>query len=626
MGDANRRAVVGVDPAAHAHGLLLKSERVDTRLLEQGEKLGRDAGGEVGTIVRAEIQIHITADAGGFEHASLDDLEGVQLTQQRPVGSADGVERVRPDAAPGVAGFPFEGEHVGRQRPVVVERIDPRHAGPQHLTLHPQAVIAIEMGEETAMAVDAPPGGAKLDPPAGHERVEGVACGTGERPRLESRPPEGELRRLRAHQPHLAHAVDVVVQHHRVAVDDFGDLCRAQLGRGGGSCAGGGERGDDQRQRQAQGAAFKPQGSDPSSTCGVAASERFRRKGFETQRRLSHESHIFYVIPEAERTGGMDARYHRNDLFPDIEPYATGMLQLDHRHVMYWEQSGNPKGLPVVFLHGGPGAGAAAAHRRFFDPRTYRIIVFDQRGCGRSIPHADLADNTTQHIVDDMEALRRHLGIRRWLLFGGSWGSTLALAYGIRWPERCSGFILRGVFLGTRREVDWFLYGMGTIFPEAWRAFSGALPAGERHDLLHAYYRRLVDADPTVHHPAAAAWSRYETVCSNLMPRTDEQIGGSDAASLALARIEAHYFVNDVYLRDGPLLDAVHTLHAIPASIVQGRYDMVCPIVTADALARAWPQASYTVVPDAGHSAMEPGIRSALVRATEAMKGRFGAL
>jgi proline iminopeptidase len=321
----------------------------------------------------------------------------------------------------------------------------------------------------------------------------------------------------------------------------------------------------------------------------------------------------------------MDARYHRNDLYPDIAPYDSGMLPVDSRHSLYYEQSGNPRGLPVVFLHGGPGAGAAAAHRRFFDPKVYRIVIFDQRGCGRSTPHADIVDNTTQHLIRDMEALRRHLGIDRWLLFGGSWGSTLALAYGIRHPRACLGFVLRGIFLGTAREISWFLNGIGTFFPEAARAFRNHLPESERHDLLAGYYRRLIDDDPDVHMPAALAWSRYETVCSNLIPRTEEpQNGLHDRAALALARIEAHYFINNSFLADNELLIGIEAVRALPAVIVQGRYDMVCPISSADALARTWSHARYIIVPDAGHSAMEPGIRVALVRATEMMKSRVG--
>ena len=322
----------------------------------------------------------------------------------------------------------------------------------------------------------------------------------------------------------------------------------------------------------------------------------------------------------------MDVRHYRTDLFPEIEPYASGRLPLGGSHFMYWEQAGNPRGIPVLFLHGGPGAGAAAAHRRFFDPRSYRIIIFDQRGCGRSAPRGEIADNTTWHLVADMELLRGHLNVRRWVLFGGSWGSTLALAYGVRWPQHCAGFALRGIFLGTRNEVSWFLRGMRTFFPEAWRSFAEALPESERSDLLGNYHHRLTHPDPAIHMPAAAAWSRYETVCSNLIPRLEESSAsfGGDSAALALARIEAHYFVNDVFLEDGELLNNVDRLRHIPSILIQGRYDMVCPIVTADTLARAWPEAKYVIVPDAGHSAMEPGIRAALVRATEAMKTRVG--
>ena len=320
----------------------------------------------------------------------------------------------------------------------------------------------------------------------------------------------------------------------------------------------------------------------------------------------------------------MDVNQSSFDLFPRIEPYDHGMLDLDGRHRMYWEQSGNPDGLPVVFLHGGPGAGANAAHRRFFDPSHYRIVVYDQRGAGRSRPYGLIDDNTTDHLIDDLEQLRRHLGIERWLVFGGSWGSTLALVYGIRHPESCVGFILRGIFLGRMREVDWFLHGMRMVFPEAWRRFTGFLPAAERGDLLEAYHARLMDPDPAVHLPAAEQWSGYESACSNLMvDARGVKVAGSGAGALSLARIEAHFFRNGVFIDDDYILANVERLRRHPAAIVQGRYDMVCPIVTADELARAWPEADYTVVPDAGHSAMEPGIRSALVGATEDMKRRI---
>lgn len=306
------------------------------------------------------------------------------------------------------------------------------------------------------------------------------------------------------------------------------------------------------------------------------------------------------------------------DLFPVIEPYANGMLSLDRRHRLYWEQSGNPAGVPVVFVHGGPGAGTAPAYRRFFDPRHYRIILFDQRGAGRSLPTAEIADNTTPHLVADMEALRRHLGVAAWLVFGGSWGSTLALAYGQEFPERCLGFVLRGVFLFRRDEVEWFLHGMGRLFPEAGRRFVGHIPSAERDDLLGAYYRRLTDPDPAIHGPAAEIWCWYEESCSRLVPRPCAPgEGRSLSAVVAMARIEAHYMMHRGFLAENQLLDRLEVLHGHPVAIVQGRYDVVCPIATADDLARAWPGAHYTVVPDAGHSAMEPGIRTALVAATQ---------
>ncbi|MFN4090669.1 MAG: prolyl aminopeptidase [Alphaproteobacteria bacterium] len=308
-------------------------------------------------------------------------------------------------------------------------------------------------------------------------------------------------------------------------------------------------------------------------------------------------------------------------LFPAIEPNRSGMLRLDGAHAMYWEECGNPRGIPVVFLHGGPGAGCTPLYRRFFDPQAYQIVLFDQRGAGRSAPHAELKDNTTQNLLSDIERLRAHLGVERWLVFGGSWGSTLALAYGQAHPRRCLGFVLRGIFLGTAPEVDWFLHGMGAVFPEAARAFREALPEGERDDLLRAYHRRLTHADPAVHLPAAKAWSRYESACSTLRPppAVDLRPGG-DHAALAISRIEAHYFVNDMFLRPGQLLGGVDRIRHLPAVIVQGRYDMICPIVSADRLARAWPEADYRIIPDAGHSALEPGVRGALLEATDAMR------
>ena len=315
------------------------------------------------------------------------------------------------------------------------------------------------------------------------------------------------------------------------------------------------------------------------------------------------------------------ARTPRTELYPDVEPFDSGMLPLDAIHTMYWEQSGNPAGVPVVFLHGGPGAGSSPAHRRFFDPAFYRIVIFDQRGAGRSTPHGELADNTTPHLIADMETLRAKLGVERWLVFGGSWGSTLALAYGQAHPHRCLGFVLRGIFLCREQEAEWFLHGMRHVFPEAWHKFVGAIPEGERADLLDAYVRRLNHPDPAVHMPAARVWSSYEGACSTLLPNPDTVAYFSgDHVALGLARIEAHYFRHRVFLPENALLENVHRLRQIPAVIVQGRYDMVCPTVTADDLHRAWPEAEYVVVPDAGHSAWEPSIRAQLVAAVERFK------
>lgn len=311
----------------------------------------------------------------------------------------------------------------------------------------------------------------------------------------------------------------------------------------------------------------------------------------------------------------------RADLFPEIAPYATGMLALDAPHVMYWEESGRADGVPAVFVHGGPGAGATPTHRRFFDPSHYRIVVFDQRGSGRSTPLGAIDGNDTDALVADMERLRIHRGIDKWVVFGGSWGSTLALAYATAHPDRVIGLVLRGIFLCRRSEIDWFLYGMRTVYPEAWRKFCEGVPAGERGDLLGAYYKRLTDPDPAVHMPAARSWSLYEGACSTLLPSPETVASfGEDRKALGLARIEAHYFTHHVYAAENDLIRRIDRIRHIPAAIVQGRYDMVCPIVTADELARAWPEARYTIVPDAGHSAMEPGIRKHLVAATESFK------
>lgn len=317
----------------------------------------------------------------------------------------------------------------------------------------------------------------------------------------------------------------------------------------------------------------------------------------------------------------VNAERLRTELYPDLAPYASGMLPLDEVHTMYWEQSGRPDGVPVVFLHGGPGAGSVPNHRRFFDPAHYRIIVYDQRGAGRSTPLGELKDNTTPLLIQDLEKLRQFLGIERWFVFGGSWGSTLAIAYAEAHPERCLGLILRGIFLCRPSEIDWFLYGVRNFFPEAWRTFAEFIPPSERNDLLAAYYRRLTDPDPAVHMPAARTWSVYEGSCSTLLPSQETvDYFAADTVALGLARMEAHYFVHRIFLPENALLRNVERIRSIPGVIVQGRYDAVCPIVTADELARAWPEAQYVVVPDAGHSAWEPGIRAELVKAMERFK------
>jgi len=315
----------------------------------------------------------------------------------------------------------------------------------------------------------------------------------------------------------------------------------------------------------------------------------------------------------------------RGEPYPDPGPFTSGRLPLDGRHVMAWEQCGRADGIPALFLHGGPGAGIVPAHRRFFDPARYRVVLFDQRGAGRSTPYADLTDNTTAHLVRDIERLRTHLGIERWLVFGGSWGSTLALAYGEAHPERCLGFVLRGIFLCRRAEVAWFMEGIRMVFPEAWRRFAQALPEPERADLLAGYYRRLADPDPAVHEPAARAWSRYEGECSTLRPGPEpEAMFSGTGRTLSLARLEAHYLIHGAFMPEGALLAGVDRIRHLPCTIVQGRYDMICPIATADALAGAWPGCDYVIVPDAGHAASEPGIRAALIAATDRFAHRLG--
>ncbi|OEJ69699.1 prolyl aminopeptidase [Magnetovibrio blakemorei] len=311
-------------------------------------------------------------------------------------------------------------------------------------------------------------------------------------------------------------------------------------------------------------------------------------------------------------------------LYPPIQPHTTAMLDVGNGHSVYYEVSGNPLGIPVVFVHGGPGAGSVATQRQYFNPEKYCIVLFDQRGAGRSIPYASISHNTTDHLVEDMEMLRGHLNIDQWLVAGGSWGATLALAYGTRHPKSCLGFILRGIFLGTQNEVDWFLGGMGTFFPEHFAAFSDQVGGRTGTDLFETYCERLFSPEPNIHLPAARAWARYESLCSTLLPQA--RSGGVFQSSpafnhyaLTLARIEAHYFKHNMFLREGELLARVNAIAHLPAIIVQGRYDVVCPIKTAHALHLAWPNSELAVVPDAGHSGMEPGIARALVQAADTM-------
>lgn len=310
------------------------------------------------------------------------------------------------------------------------------------------------------------------------------------------------------------------------------------------------------------------------------------------------------------------------DLFPPVDCHASGLLPVEDGHQLYWEVSGNPAGPVVCFVHGGPGAGTAPAYRRFFDPAFWRIVLFDQRGCGRSKPHASIVANTTAHLIADMESLRHFLGVDRWLLFGGSWGSTLALAYGEAYPRHCTGFVLRGIFLFRPVEVEWFMTGMGNFFPEAWRRFMDFLPLDEQSDALNAYMQRLNHPDPAVHLPAARVWCGYEEACARLVPMS-LQYESDGPTNLAMARIEAHYMVHDGFLRPNQLLAELDRIHHLPLTIVQGRYDVICPPVTAYELAQAWPGAILRMVADSGHSAMEANTRVVLVEAVETMKTRI---
>lgn len=314
----------------------------------------------------------------------------------------------------------------------------------------------------------------------------------------------------------------------------------------------------------------------------------------------------------------------RRTLYPDIEPSRTSFLRVSDLHEIYCEESGNPQGKPVIFVHGGPGGGTDRKQRRFFDPSAYRIVLFDQRGCGKSKPHACLTDNTTWHLVADMERIREHLDIQRWQVFGGSWGSTLALAYAEKYPERVAELVLRGIFLLRKQEIDWFYQrGADAIFPDAWEEFLAPIPAEEHGDLLHAYYDRLTSDDPVIQQQAAKAWSIWESKTSCLYTNPDLIARSSDDEfSLAFSRIECHYFVNRAFFEsDEELITNVWRIRHIPTVIVQGRYDVVCPMASAWTLHRAFPEADLRIVPDAGHSAFEPGNVHELIEATDRFRG-----
>jgi len=309
-----------------------------------------------------------------------------------------------------------------------------------------------------------------------------------------------------------------------------------------------------------------------------------------------------------------------HQLYPPIEPYRAHRLAVSTLHELYVEESGNPDGQPVVFVHGGPGGGTSPEQRRFFDPEAYRIVLFDQRGSGRSTPHANLVDNTTWHLVADMERVREHLGIEGWVVFGGSWGSTLALAYAETHPGRVRALVLRGIFLLRPHELRWFYQdGASLLFPDAWEAYLEPIPVEERGDLIAAYHRRLTGEDPAERAAAARAWSVWEGKTSRLLPDPGSLDTFEEAAfAEAFARIECHYFVNGGFFETpDQLLDGVDRIRRIPAVIVQGRYDVVCPMTTAWDLHRRWPEADFQVVPDAGHAAIEPGTIDRLVAATD---------
>lgn len=307
------------------------------------------------------------------------------------------------------------------------------------------------------------------------------------------------------------------------------------------------------------------------------------------------------------------------ELYPPISPYETGMLDVGDGHQVYWERVGKKGGIPAVFLHGGPGAGSGADSRRFFDPSKYDVLLFDQRGCGRSTPHASIENNTTWHLVADIEKLRALMGIEKWLVFGGSWGSSLALTYAQTHPERVSALVLRGIYTVTKAEIRWFYqFGVSEMFPDKWERFEAPIPEAERHDMVTAYHKRLTGADEAAKLEAAKAWTIWEGETITLLPNPAMSAAFSNGHyALAFARLENHYFMHNCWLEEGQLLRDVHKLKGIPGAIVHGRYDMPCPLKNAWTLHKAWPDSAFHLVEGAGHTASEPGIRDQLVAATD---------
>ena len=303
------------------------------------------------------------------------------------------------------------------------------------------------------------------------------------------------------------------------------------------------------------------------------------------------------------------------ELFPKIEPYENGWLEVDINHKLYWEKCGNSTATPILVIHGGPGAGGNILLRRFFNPIKYNIIIFDQRGSGRSLPSASIKNNTTQHLIEDIEVLRKHLKIKKWILFGGSWGSALALAYTQKYKENVLSMILRGIFLCSKEEIEWFLYKIKIIFPEYWNNFVSILNEKEKQNILKSYYRKLTNPDPKIHTPAAIVWTRYEANCSTLLPNDSITAKFSDTKmALSLARIESHYFINNLFLEEGQLLKNMKKIKNIPGILVQGRYDAICPPENAFKLHKAWENSKLKIVEKAGHSALDKNIQETLLK------------